>query len=122
LRWEAQRAECAVYEGEPLVLLFHTRRGRETLEAVVRLEEEEGRVARLRSYGFCPEVVRAVGEALGREVLTGLYRYPTPEPGRSYSDWRVLFVVRPALRRHRGPDDSAPPKRGAVLARRCDRC
>jgi hypothetical protein len=86
LRWEAQRAECAVYEGEPLVLLFHTRRGRETLEAVVRLEEEEeGRVARLRSYGFCPEVVRAVGEALGREVLTGLYRYPTPEPGRSYS-------------------------------------
>lgn len=86
LRWEAQRAECAVYENEPLVLLFHTRRGRETLEAVVRLEEHDGRVARLRSYGFCPEVVRAVGEALGREVLTGLYRYPTPEPGRSYAD------------------------------------
>jgi RNA polymerase sigma-70 factor (ECF subfamily) len=84
LRWESERAESAVYDGEPVVLLLHTRRGTEYLEAVVRLEEDEGRVSRLRSYGFCPEVVRAVGEALGREVLTGLYRYPTPEPGKSF--------------------------------------
>jgi RNA polymerase sigma-70 factor (ECF subfamily) len=83
VRWEAQRAERAVYEGEPLVLLFHTRRGRETLEAVVRLEECEGRVARLRSYGFCPEVVRAVGEALGREVLVAGSRGPSSRRRRT---------------------------------------
>jgi len=44
----------------------------------VRLEEEDGRVSRLRSYGFCPETVREVGDELGLPVLTGIYRAPTP--------------------------------------------
>jgi RNA polymerase sigma-70 factor (ECF subfamily) len=79
IRWEAQRVECAEYEGELVVLIFHTRKGREYLEGVVRIEEEAGRLARLRSYAFCPEVTRTVGKALGREVLTGIYRAPTPD-------------------------------------------
>ncbi len=41
-------------------------------------------VASIRSYSFCPEVMREVGETLGRRVNTGLYRYPTPAPGESY--------------------------------------
>lgn len=85
-RYESQRAEAVVFEGEPLALLFRTRRGREKLEGVVRLQEEDGHVSRLYAYGFCPETVRAVGEALGKDVRTGPYRYPTPEPGRSYGE------------------------------------
>jgi RNA polymerase sigma-70 factor (ECF subfamily) len=84
--FEAQRAQCAELEGERIVLVFRTRAGEEALEAVVRLEEEEGRVRRLRTYSFCPETVRAVASELGFTARTGLYRYPTPAPGRSYRD------------------------------------
>jgi RNA polymerase sigma-70 factor (ECF subfamily) len=86
-RFESQRAERGVYQGEPLVLFFRTREkwGGEALEGIFRLEEEEGRVARLRSYAFCPETLRGVAEDLGLPVRTGLYRYPTPEPGGAYA-------------------------------------
>ncbi|HVN36726.1 MAG TPA: RNA polymerase sigma factor [Myxococcota bacterium] len=77
-QFESQRMERALFRGEPILLHFHTRRGRESLDGVHRLEEEDGRVSRLRSYGFCPETVREVGEALGLPVLTGIYRAPTP--------------------------------------------
>jgi RNA polymerase sigma-70 factor (ECF subfamily) len=81
---ESQRIERALFEGEPVVLCFTTRRGREALEQVLRLEEHDGRIARLRGYAFCPETMREVGAALGLEVRTGLYRYPTPAPGEIY--------------------------------------
>jgi hypothetical protein len=68
------------------MLFLTTRRGHEKLEGVVRFEEAEGFVSRMRCYSFCPEVTRAVGEELGIPVRTGIYRYPTPEPGRSYGD------------------------------------
>ena len=84
--WEAMRAERVVYNGEPIILVFHQRKTIEYLEIVVRLEEEDGMVASLRSYGFCPEVMREIGETLGHRVNTGLYRYPTPVPGGSYKD------------------------------------
>lgn len=83
-RYESQRAECREYAGEPLALLFRTRRGKEALEVVVRLEEDDRRISKLRSYGFCPETTREIGEALGVRVRTGPYRYPTPEPGKSF--------------------------------------
>jgi RNA polymerase sigma-70 factor (ECF subfamily) len=82
--FESQRVERVLFEGEPIVLHFHTRGGREMLDSLWRLEEEDGRVARLRTYGFCPETMREVGQRLGRPVLTGLYRYPTPAPGLYY--------------------------------------
>jgi hypothetical protein len=84
-QYEAQRLAAARYEDETVVLFFRTRRGREKLEQVLRLEEEDGRIARLRDYGFCPEVVRAVGEALRLPVRTGVYRYPTSQPGLDYA-------------------------------------
>jgi hypothetical protein len=37
-------------------------------------------------YAFCPETMREIGAALGLRVRTGLYRYPTPEPGKSWDD------------------------------------
>jgi RNA polymerase sigma-70 factor (ECF subfamily) len=86
IRWEATKVQVSVYEGEPIVLIFHVRKGVDYLEALLRLEEEDGMVASLRSYGFCPEVMREIGEKLGHRVNTGLYRYPTPAPGESYKD------------------------------------
>jgi len=85
-RFESQRAERGELRGEPLVLFFRTRErwGGEALEGVIRIEEEGGRIARVRSYSFCPETMRAVAEALGHPVRTGMYRYPTPGPGESY--------------------------------------
>jgi RNA polymerase sigma-70 factor (ECF subfamily) len=76
---EAVRLEAGVFEGEPLVLCFATRRGDEALEQVLRSEGVDGRIARLRGYAFCPDTIREIGAALGRPVRTGLYRVPTFE-------------------------------------------
>ena len=84
--FESQRAARAVYRGEPIGLMFRTRRGREALEGVFRLEQEGDCVSHLRSYSFCPETVREVGAELDLKVRTGPYRYPTPAPGKNYGD------------------------------------
>jgi hypothetical protein len=84
LRYTGARFARAELDGEPILLGFATRRGREALEQVVRIEEVDGRIARLRGYAFCPETMREVGERLALHVRTGLYRYPTPAPGKSF--------------------------------------
>jgi hypothetical protein len=84
--YEAARIERALYQGEPIILGFATRRGREALEVALRIEEREGRIARLRGYAFCPETIREIGAVFGLRVRTGLYRYPTPAPGQR---WRT---------------------------------
>ena len=86
LQYTAARLARAELDGEPLILGFATRRGREALEQVLRIDEVEGRIARLRGYAFCPETMREVGERLGLRVRTGLHRYPTPAPGRSFAE------------------------------------
>jgi RNA polymerase sigma-70 factor (ECF subfamily) len=83
-RPESVRIERADVEGEPVVIMLATRWGQEALEVVFRFEEADGRIARIRAYGFCPETVQAVGETLGIPVRTGIYRAPTPAPG---ADW-----------------------------------
>jgi RNA polymerase sigma-70 factor (ECF subfamily) len=92
LQPEAVRVETGVVCGEAVVLCFATRRGREALEQVLRLgevQDEDGRcVGRLRGYAFCPETMREIGAELGLRVRTGLYRFPTPAPGRYYGDAR----------------------------------
>jgi hypothetical protein len=82
---ESARLERAEFEGEPIVLGLRTYPGREeALTSVFRFEEHDGRIARLRSYAFCPEILGEIGQTLGRPVITGLYRAPTPTPG---ADW-----------------------------------
>jgi RNA polymerase sigma-70 factor (ECF subfamily) len=85
-QYESQRAERRELEGEPILLFFVTRHGREALQTVMRFEEQDGRIAHIRAYGFCPETIRAVGEALGVRVRTGIYRAPTPAPGAEWPD------------------------------------
>ncbi len=79
----------AEFEGEPIVLMLRVpsdELGRitgvpdEALEGVLRLEEDDGHLSRVMGYSFCPETMRAVGEALGCPVRTGLYRPPEPRP------------------------------------------
>jgi RNA polymerase sigma-70 factor (ECF subfamily) len=86
LQYTDSRLEVGELDGEPILLGFTTRRGREALEQVLRIEEVDGRIARLRGYAFCPEAMREVGEQLGLQVRTGLYRYPTPAPGQTYAE------------------------------------
>lgn len=76
-QWEATRLERAEVEHEPVLLIIATRGGMERLMSVLRFDEVEGRIARIRSYGFCPETIRAIGGVLSRPVLTGLYRAPS---------------------------------------------
>ncbi len=84
LQYSGSRLESKDLDGEAVILGFTTRRGREALEQVLRIEEVDGRIARLRGYAFCPETMREVGAKLGLRVRTGLYRYPTPEPGKVF--------------------------------------
>jgi RNA polymerase sigma-70 factor (ECF subfamily) len=81
---DAARLERIDLDGEPILVLLATRRGREALEVVFRIEEQDGKIARFLAYGFCPETVRAVGEALRLPVRTGIYRAPTPAPGAEW--------------------------------------
>src|SRR5262245_52804818 len=85
-RPESRRLERVEFDGEPIVLFFCTFPRREArLVSVFRFEEQDGLIARIRSYIFCPETVREVGEKLGLPVLTGLYRAPTPGPGEEWA-------------------------------------
>src|SRR2546427_1316223 len=96
------RIERVDFQDEPIVLLFATRWGSEALEVIFRFEGQDRRIARLRAYGFCPETIRAVGEALGVPVLTGLYRAPTPAPGASWPEPDVPAAAGPRTsQRHR---------------------
>jgi RNA polymerase sigma-70 factor (ECF subfamily) len=90
--WPAQfqvprsRAARADVEGEPVILFFVSRGGREALTSVMRFDEQDGRIARIRSYGFCPDTIRAIAEQLGVPAYTGIYRAPTPAPGKRWPE------------------------------------
>lgn len=78
------REQRILYHGEPIVLSLHERGGSEGLVSVLRFEELEGKVARLGCYAG-PEFIRELSEELGLPCHTyGLYRPPTPGPGKEW--------------------------------------
>jgi RNA polymerase sigma-70 factor (ECF subfamily) len=85
LQYESPRMQRAICGGEPVALGFTTRKGKEALEQVMRFDEQEGRIARLRGYAFCPQTILEIGTEMGLPVRTGLYRYPTPAPGEFFA-------------------------------------
>ena len=73
---DSSRLQPVVFEGEAVILVLVMRKGRERLMTAFRIDAEGDRIARIRSYGFCPDTIRAIGEALGLPVFTGLYHAP----------------------------------------------
>jgi len=76
--------------------LPHVGGGREALEVTFRFE---GKISRIRAYGFCPDTIRAVGAALGVHVRTGIDRAPTPRRRALAGEIRTS-LRRTALLRH----------------------
>ena len=72
-RWEA---ESAVFRGEPVMLSFSTEFGGRKLQSLTRVEERDGRVARVRAYYMCPETMQEVAAELGQPLGPVLYRLP----------------------------------------------
>jgi hypothetical protein len=81
-----RRARRGEVDGEPVILFFTSRGGREALNNVMRFDEQDGRIARIRSYSFCPDTIRAIAERLGAPAYTGIYRAPTPAPGARWPE------------------------------------
>jgi RNA polymerase sigma-70 factor (ECF subfamily) len=73
------RWEMTDYGGEPVVIGFRTLDGVEGLNEVHRLSIENGKIARVRCYCFCPDTLRTVAEDLGIPSLARPYRSPSPE-------------------------------------------
>ena len=72
------------FQGEPLCLAFSHHDGHKALTTALRFDEQDERIERIRVYRS-PDLVRALGEALDLPVRTfGLYRVPTPAPGKSW--------------------------------------
>ena len=71
LRWATE-----AFRGEDIILVLFTFGGQEMLHCVMRLEEFDGRIARIRVYACCPGVVQEVGEALELPVMPAIYRVP----------------------------------------------
>jgi RNA polymerase sigma-70 factor (ECF subfamily) len=68
--------ETALFEGEPIVLVrpFPEQPG---IGSVMRMQTLDGRIARIRSYSFCPDTIREVAAALGENAVPwGVYRFP----------------------------------------------
>jgi len=67
---------CVEFQGEPIALVLNTFQGMVFLGSVMRLEELDGKVAKIRVYACCPEVVQTIGEAFEMQTLPPLYRIP----------------------------------------------
>ena len=70
--------ERTTFKGEPMVLGFMVHGESKLLMAVVRFEEEDGRISRIRAYNFSPEVIQEVGAELGLTAGVVPYRFPFP--------------------------------------------
>ena len=62
------RAEGLHYRGEWLILVWAGPASKEVLINVERVEEEEGHVAHIRSYYFCPEVIAEIANDIGAKA------------------------------------------------------
>ena len=76
--------ERVVFDGEPIALGFMPLPDGRRLQGITRFEEEDGKIARIRSYCFSPELAAEVAGAIGLEVGWIPYRFPTPAPGGSW--------------------------------------
>lgn len=73
------RAEVALFRGEPVVLLWYTvedgGKPRRVVRDVLRFEQADGGLRRLRYYYFCPQTLAEVTAELGLPLVDNGYRY-----------------------------------------------
>jgi len=69
--------EAGTLDGEPILLAFMVLGDSKLLMAVVRFDEEDHRISRIRAYNFNPEVIQEVGTRLGLHSGVVPYRFPT---------------------------------------------
>lgn len=74
-KWANERV---AFRGEPLVLSFDPVAPGRPPMGIARFEEEDGRIAHLRSHIFCPETLGEVASELGLAMGPALYRFPIP--------------------------------------------
>jgi RNA polymerase sigma-70 factor (ECF subfamily) len=72
------------------------------LAGLNRIEEEEGRIARIVNYGFCPETLAYVADQLGLAVWRAPYHQDAETLQRMIADSRLPWS---------GPSDAAPIER-----------
>ena len=68
--------ERGTVNGEPLLLGFIAQGDMKLLMAVVRFEEEDGHISKIRAYNFSPELIQEVGAELGLTAGVVPYRFP----------------------------------------------
>ncbi len=62
--------DLVTYAGEPIVLGSRHWYGQWRLNDICRLEEDEGKISRIRCYCWSPDTLRFIGQELGLPVLT----------------------------------------------------
>ncbi|HEV2171834.1 MAG TPA: RNA polymerase sigma factor [Candidatus Binatus sp.] len=68
--------ERVTFNGEPMMLGFMVHGDSKLLMAVARFEEDAGRIAKIRSYNFSPEVLQELAAELGLAAGFVPYRFP----------------------------------------------
>jgi RNA polymerase sigma-70 factor (ECF subfamily) len=76
-KWTNTRSE---FHGEQVMLSFMPPSHGATLQAVMRFEEEDGKIAAIRSYCFSPELMEEIAQELGHQRGGILYRLPFASP------------------------------------------
>ena len=75
-RTDLHWVECRMFEAETIVLHLRQDGSRQVLEEVWRMDEEDGKIARIRDYCYCPETLREIATEFGLDVVTHGYRNP----------------------------------------------
>ncbi len=76
--------EIVDFRGESVVVVLFGAEGHRVVGSVMRLEDLDGSIARIRVYALCPDVVKEVADELGLPLSPmQLYRLPfrPPAPG-----------------------------------------
>jgi RNA polymerase sigma factor (sigma-70 family) len=68
-------AEYRVLWGEPAFLWFEKISEQYELTNVVRIQEEDEEITKMKAYYFCPELLKLTGNELGLSVRTNGYHY-----------------------------------------------
>ncbi len=71
-------AEAVMYQGEWIIVTWQSPRSASILRSVERFEEEDGRIARIQEYAYCPETLAEIAAELGAKPSQHAY-HQTPE-------------------------------------------